>query len=261
MPLFRSEGIVLRTRDLGEHDRLVTLYTRDLGRLTAVARGARRVRSRFGGALELFTWGDAVGFERAGRDLLQLDAFDIRRSFRGLREDLARVGQGARIVEVVMRLTAERDSQPASFGLLLRALRALETGAAARVQLAFMLRFLDLAGHRPRLDRCGGCGRQVAGAPAAFDPLSGSVACTGCRTTWSVALSARTLGVLRGLQGAAWESRLRARIAEAVEREASGVLDNYVASLVGGPLRSPRFVAQTTGTSDPEAPHSSGPGR
>ena len=73
MPLFRTQGVVLRARDLGEHDRLVTLYTRDLGKLTAVAKGARRVRSRFGGALELFTWGDATGFEREGRDLLRLD--------------------------------------------------------------------------------------------------------------------------------------------------------------------------------------------
>ena len=78
MPLLRTEGIVLQAWDLGEHDRLVTLYTRDHGRLAVVARGARRLRSRFAGALELFTWGDAVGFEREGRALVQLDHFDIR---------------------------------------------------------------------------------------------------------------------------------------------------------------------------------------
>ena len=70
MPLLRAEGIVLHAWDLGEHDRLVTLYTRDHGRFSAVARGARRLRSRFSGALELFTWGDAVGFEREGRGLV-----------------------------------------------------------------------------------------------------------------------------------------------------------------------------------------------
>ena len=67
MPLLRTEGIVLQAWDLGEYDRLVTLYTREHGRLAVVARGARRLRSRFAGALELFTWGDAVGFEREGR--------------------------------------------------------------------------------------------------------------------------------------------------------------------------------------------------
>lgn len=245
MPLWRTQGIVLRARDLGEHDRLVTLYTRDLGRLTAVARGARRVRSRFGGALELFTWGDAVGFEREGRDLLWLDHFDIRRSFRRLREDLERIGQGARVVEAVARLTAERDPQPACFMLLLRAFRTLETGPPARVHLAFTLRLLDLLGHRPRLDRCAGCGRPLGTAGVTFDPVHGGAACQGCRTAGALAVSPRALGVLRGLQGASWEARLAARIGPAVEREAASLLDGYVAALAGGALRTPRFIAHT----------------
>ena len=136
MPLLRTEGIVLHAWDLGEHDRLVTLYTREHGRLSAVARGARRLRSRFSGALELFTWGDAVGFEREGRGLVRLDYFDIREPFRRLRDDLECLGQGARMIEAVARLTAERDAQPLCFALLLRGLRALEAGASpARVQL------------------------------------------------------------------------------------------------------------------------------
>ena len=118
MPLLRTEGIVLQAWDLGEHDRLVTLYTRDHGRLAAVARGARRLRSRFAGALELFTWGDVVGFEREGRGLVRLDHFDIREPFRRLRDDLERLGQGARMIEAVARLTAERDAQPLCFALL-----------------------------------------------------------------------------------------------------------------------------------------------
>ena len=109
MPLLRTDGIVLQTRDLGEHDRIVVLYTRDHGKLAAVAAGARRIRSRFAGALEPFTWGDAVGFERPGRGLVRLDHFDVRRPFRAVREDLERLGQGARMLEALMRLTADRD--------------------------------------------------------------------------------------------------------------------------------------------------------
>lgn len=244
MPLLRTQGIVLRARDLGEHDRLVTLYTRDHGRFTAVAQGARRARSRFGGALEPFTWGEVVGFEREGRDLVRLDHFDIHRSFRALREDLERLGQGARLLEAILRLTGERDPHPACFGLLLRALRALETGPPARVQLAFTLRLLDLLGHRPRLDRCAGCGRAVGTADVAFDPGQGGVACAGCRAPGGVMVSPRALGALRGLQAAAWDTRLRARIAPAVEREASSVLDGYLEALSGVALRTPRFLAQ-----------------
>lgn len=259
MPLIRTQGIVLRARALGEHDRLVTLYTRDLGRLTAVARGARRVRSRFGAALELFTWGEAVGFERDGRELVRLDHFDIHRSFRRLREDLDRLAHGARMVEAVLRLTGERDPQPPCFALLLRALRALETGAATRVPLAFTLRFLDLLGHRPRLDRCVGCGRAagiLGSGGMGFDTGRGGLVCAACRPRGGgVAaggpVSPRALAVLRGLQGAAWEARLNARIAAPLEHEAASLLDAYVETLVGGPLRTSRFLAQMTGALPP----------
>jgi DNA repair protein RecO (recombination protein O) len=259
VPLIRTQGIVLRARDLGEHDRLVTLYTRDLGRLTAVARGARRLRSRFGAALELFTWGDAVGFERDGRELMRLDHFDIRHSFRRLREDLDRLGHGAQMIETVLRLTAERDPQPATFLLLARALRTLEAADPPRVQLAFTLRVLDLLGHRPRLDRCTSCGRTggtvtTEGREAGFDPGRGGLVCPSCRPASAESPgSGRALAVLRGLQGASWDARLRARIAPAIEREATRLLDLYVIALAGGPLRSSRFLAQITAAAPPRS--------
>lgn len=255
MPLFRTQGIVLRSRDLGEYDRLVTLYTQDLGRLQTVARGARRLRSRFGGALELFTWGDAVGFEREGRELVQLDHFDIRRSFRRLREDLERLGQGARMVEALARLTAERDPSPACFALLLRALRGLEQGPPGLVQLAFTLRLLDLLGHRPRLDRCASCQRAVGTAGVGFDPGRGGLLCAACRRgvrgPAADAVAVGVMAALRGLQAASWEARLRARIPAPVAGEAAALLDGYLVVL-GGPLRTPRFVARTRPAVDPD---------
>ena len=245
MPLLRTEGIVLQTWDLGEHDRLVMLCTRDHGRVAAVARGARRMRSRFAGALELFTWGDAVGFEREGRGLVRLDHFDVRQPFRSLREDLECLGQGARMVEALARLTGERDVQPICFALLLRGLHALDAGTSpARVQLAFALRLLDVLGHRPRLDRCGRCGRPVGSEGVAFDASEGSVVCDRCRAG-RPALAPAVAATLRGLQAASWEARLTARVAPSVEQTAATVLDEYLTVLVGAPLRAPRFLART----------------
>jgi DNA repair protein RecO (recombination protein O) len=245
VPLLRTEGIVLHAWDLGEVDRLVMLYTRQHGRLAAVARGARRLRSRFTGALELFTWGDVVGFEREGRALVRLDHFDIRQPFRRLREDLECLGQGARMVEAVTRLTAERDAQPVCFALLLRGLRALDAGASpARVQLAFVLRLVDVLGHRPRLDRCGRCGRVVGSQGVGFDAGAGGVVCGRCRGG-GPALVPAVAAALRGLQTASWEARLAARLAPAVEQAVAAVLDDYVTALVGTPLRAPRFLART----------------
>jgi DNA repair protein RecO len=149
------------------------------------------------------------------------------------------------MIEAVARLTGERDAQPACFALLLRGLRALDAGAApARVQLAFVLRLLDLLGHRPRFDQCGRCGRLVATEGVAFDPVEGSVVCGRCRGR-NPPLAPAVTGALRGLQSASWEARLAARLTPATERAAAGVLDDYVETLVGAPLRAPRFVART----------------
>ena len=149
------------------------------------------------------------------------------------------------MVEAVARLTGERDAQPACFALLLRGLRALDAGAApARVQLAFVLRLLDLLGHRPRLDQCGRCGRPVATEGVAFDPVEGSVVCGRCRGR-NAALAPAVAGALRGLQSASWEARLAARLTPATEVAAAAVLDDYLQILVGAPLRAPRFLART----------------
>jgi DNA repair protein RecO len=149
------------------------------------------------------------------------------------------------MIEAVARLTAERDAQPLCFALLLRGLRALDAGASpARVQLAFALRLLDLLGHRPRLDRCGRCGRPVGTEGVGFDATEGHVACERCRGA-GAPLAPAVAAALRGLQTASWEARLGARLAPAVEQAAAAVLDDYLATLIGAPLRAPRFLART----------------
>lgn len=245
MSLFRTQGIVIGRRPLGEWDRLVTFCTREFGKLTGVARGARRGRSRFGAAFELFTWGELVAFERAHRDLVQIDHFDVLRPFQSLREDLERLGRGAGMVEALARLSADRDPHPALFGLLLRGLRALERGHPVRVHLAFTLRLLDLLGHRPRLDRCLGCRQPVGPGAWAFDAREGRVACGRCRGEGQTPLSTAALTTLRRLQGLSWEARLASPVAPAPAQELEGLLEGYLAALIGSALRVPRFVAQT----------------
>ena len=127
MALERTAAIVIGGFPLGESDRAVTFYTREQGRVRGVARGARRMRSRFGGALELFTLGDLVYFDTGRSELVRIDHFDVTEPFAPLRDDLDRLGHASWIVECVTRLTAERDRHPALYGLLLRSLRANAT--------------------------------------------------------------------------------------------------------------------------------------
>ena len=126
MGLGRSAAVVIGSFPLGESDRVVTFFSRDFGRMRGVARAARRIKSRFGGSLELFTLGTLVFFDTGRSELVRIDHFDVTHPFAPLREDLGRLGEAAWVVEIVARTTGERDRQPALFGLLVRALKAME---------------------------------------------------------------------------------------------------------------------------------------
>src|SRR5258708_10646530 len=112
MALYKTRGVVIGRRAFGESDRLVDFYTRDHGKVRGIARSARRPRSRFGSALELFTLGEMVFFDSGRSELVQVDHFDIVRPFVGVREHLERLGQGASGGEAVSPLCASRPTPP-----------------------------------------------------------------------------------------------------------------------------------------------------
>jgi DNA repair protein RecO (recombination protein O) len=184
---FVTEAIALRQVPTGESDRVLTLFTKDAGKLTAIAKAAAKSRRRFGGALAPFVIGEAALSERRGQDLFTLERFDARRDYTRLAEDPLRYAHGAYATELVRELVPARAPDPAAF-VLLEALYAvvLDPGAApsADTLRAFELQLLDSIGLRPVLDRCLGCGEPDPGrldAPGTlFDPALGGVRCPRC---------------------------------------------------------------------------------
>ena len=247
MALYRTQGIVIGRRALGESDRLVDFYTRDHGRVRGVAKSARRTRSRFGSALELFTLGELVFFDTGRSELVRVDHFDIVHPFVRVREHLERLGQGAWVVECLTKLTPDRDAQPALFGLTLRSLRALDTGARPqRVASCFALRAVDLLGHRPRIDRCVECGRAYPFREAALDMTAGGLLCSRCGVgADALPVSGAAVGLLKRLRALAWEEGLRLPLAAELDAELAATLEGVMTRLMGHLPRSSRFLAQT----------------
>jgi DNA repair protein RecO (recombination protein O) len=240
MALHKTRAVVIGRRAFGESDRLVDFYTREYGKVRGIARAARRPRSRFGSALELFTLGEMVFFDSGRSELVQVDHFDIVRPFVKVREHLERLGQGAWAVEMVARLSADRDPHPALFALLVRALAALEVSRRpARVSVCFGLRAVDLLGHRPRLDRCVACGRPAPFPDAALDVTAGGLVCAGCRP------GADAIPLSGGLRALSWEEALRLNLAAELDAELAAVLEGLVARLMGRYPLSSRFLVQT----------------
>lgn len=249
MPLRKTQAVVIGRMALGESDRLATFYSRDCGKVRGVAKGARRPRSRFGSGLELFTQGQLLFFETERSDLARVDSFDIIHPFQTVREDLERLTHGSWAVECLGRLSADRDPNPALYGLLLRTLKALETPCRPpRAAFCFALRAVDLLGHRLRLDRCLKCGTPSPfGSKAGrLDFTAGGLVCEPCATYGAdgVNLSGPAVGGLRRLRTLSWDEALRAVLPLSLEVEMADALEAQMARLIGQVPRTTRFRIQ-----------------
>ena len=183
MPLVRTDAVVLHVFDYLETSRIVRLATRDLGVQSTLARGARRSRSRYGSALDLFASGAAEISTRPGRELHTLTSFDVQRARPGLAEDLGRFTGASALAELALRFSGE-DTHPALFDTLVASLDALDRAAPAEtidVSLGAAWRIVAELGFGPSLERCGSCDRAVAAAEtASFSHRAGGVLCPEC---------------------------------------------------------------------------------
>lgn len=176
--LYKDEGIVLKTIKLGEADRIVTLYTRENGKVRAVAKGIRKTKSRFGARLEPFTHVQLLIYK--GRNLDTITSVDIIEAFEPLRRDYLRLTSASALVDIVEKITPDREAAPTVYSLLCQGLAALADGGGAPVVPGFLVKLLSLSGYHPSLSVCAGCGdaEQLGAFSAAF----GGVVCRGC---WS----------------------------------------------------------------------------
>jgi DNA repair protein RecO (recombination protein O) len=248
MGLHSTEAIVVGGYDLAEADRIVVFYTQTLGKVRAVADGARRIRTRFGGNLQLFSQGRLVYFERPNRTLHKVNEFAVIRSHHPLREDLDRIAFGSTAVEAVSSGVEEGEAHPELYRLLAEGLDLLEEAARpALVLQGFLLHLLRLLGYRPELAECVHCHRPFAsGTDAHVGPSRGGLLCPNCWAGSSDALpvSSQALGFLRGASGASLRVTDRITLPPPVLQEVSDILQAFLQHVLGRRLRSADFLGQ-----------------
>ena len=177
---FKTEAVVLRSIRLGEADRVLHLYTEDRGRVGAVAKGVRRVKSRFGGRLEPLSRVKLVMHEGRG-DLCTITAADTVHAHATLREHRATIERATDACEAVLRLFDSAEPNRPAYNLLCHELALLDSDDALATiaqSLAFRMKLLLAAGFVPELAGCASCGeREHLGA---FSASAGGVVCPGC---------------------------------------------------------------------------------
>jgi DNA repair protein RecO (recombination protein O) len=208
----RVEAVVLRSIRYGESDRILHLFTKERGRVGAIAKGARKTRSRFGARLEPFTHVEVQLHDGRG-ELATVTGADLLRSHQGLPLDPYRMGVGHIGLEAVIRLFVEHDVSLEAFHALVRFLDLLDEPVAERAPaasldplvLAFQLKLLWLAGYMPHLAGCATCG---SGGPlAAFSAAAGGAVCADCDTGAPALSPAGFLGLRALLESPLAEAR------------------------------------------------------
>jgi DNA repair protein RecO (recombination protein O) len=167
----------------GEADRILHLYTPMRGRVSAIAKGVRRTRSRFGGRLEPFSHVD-LQLHEGRSDLLTVTGADTIHANARLRDDGGALDAAGRACDAVARLFESGDPHPEVFHLLCNELRLLEDGpvmATLANQLAFRLKLLVAAGFGPQLSACASCGEREH--LAGFSGAAGGVVCEACEAS------------------------------------------------------------------------------
>lgn len=246
---FRAEAVVLRHADWGEADRILTLYTREYGKLRAVAKGARKMRSRKAGHLEPFTR-ITVQLARA-RDLPIVTQVETLDAYLPLRDDLLLMGYASYAMELLDRFTYDEEGgNPTIFRLLTETLARLAGRTEPWLALRYYeMRLLDSLGFRPQLFVCSNCQRDILPEDQYFSPSAGGVICPRCGNglpgLWPVGME--SLKYLRHFQRSSFNEAARARPSAEEQREVETLMQAYFTYLLERSLNTPGFLKRVKG--------------
>ncbi len=244
---YSTEAIVLKRRDQGEADRIITLFTPHKGKFHAIAKGSRRPVSKLAGHVELL---NRSQFQVAlGRNLDIITQAEVRENFLRLRSELWHMTCGFYLVELVDRFVEERVPHADIYTLLLQTLRYLDADASALAQqkaredtaveaqsngkTPLLLRYFELhlltsVGYAPSLRNCASCASALLPQENGFKASLGGALCPQCSHLWERRLSLNALKVLRYMQDKSWRESARVRLNAPLQLELEGVMHSLL---------------------------------
>lgn len=241
----RVEALVLRHSDWGEADRLLTIFTREAGKLRIIAKGARKIKSRKAGHLEPFT---RVTLMLAhGHDLWIVTQAETIDAYQKLREDLEKTGYAAYVVELLDRFTYEEGENRSLFQLIIETLERIANSDQAFLAVRYYeMRLLDLLGYRPELIHCVKCKEVIVAEDQFFSALLGGVVCPGCGSAmegvWHISMT--TLKYLRHFQRSSYADALKATLTSGIQHELEWIIQNYLTYHLERKINSTSFIRE-----------------
>ena len=247
MKLYKTEAIALGDSDLGDQDKVITLFSRDYGKVKAVAKGARRLKSRFSPAIQMLSYVTAVLYKSKRIDMDTLNECQINSSFLEIRKDLLRLAYGYYLAELVMKFVQGSETPRFLFDLLLKTLFSLEKIPKPSLSVlirSFELKLLTILGYRPFLKGCIDCGRPVKETDSLyFSGYEGGIICPTCsKDRPRKTISPKAVQWMRFLLTASLDKVVQVKLTPDLRKELELIPKDYIPHRVGEALLSPRFI-------------------
>ena len=246
--LQRVEGIVLRTNPYGESNLILTLLTRELGKIGVVARGAKKTNSRLASSSQLFTYGSFL--IQKGSGLGTLSQGEIIHSFRDLREDLVATSYASLLVELTDKAVEEKKNNPFLFELLYQLLNYMNEGTDAEVlAYIYLTKMIPVLGLHPFFDECINCGCSANDCLfVAFSVKEGGFLCQNCKQidNYSFKVSEKVVKLLRLFYHFDVHRLGKIEVSEGTKKQLQTLLFAYYDEYSGIYLKSRKFLEQLT---------------
>ncbi len=205
MSRFKIEAFVIRTTRMAESSRVVTLYSRQIGKVKAVAKGVGRPKSKMSGSIGLFNLIEGVLYKKETSDLGTLSSAALLQDFKEIVADSRKYGFGSAWCEILDKTSHAEESQPKTFALTLDYLETLNESKPEVCGLLFwsgVIKLLEIEGYAPRLDRCVSCGLDKFSGRLMVSLSRGGLICTKCAESDEIIvdLSEKVLALLRRME-------------------------------------------------------------
>ncbi|MCF8051129.1 MAG: DNA repair protein RecO [Desulfobacterales bacterium] len=254
MSSLSSPAVLLRRVDHGDYDLILTFFTPSRGRLSAIAKAAKKSAKRFSGVLELFSVLEIVCSYGRGKGLPVLQEAALKQGFAGIRGDLLRTAYASYWAQLISEWAEEGQPVEPLYKLFLHCLDRLDKGQGppAEVSLLFQIRFLGIAGLAPNFSGCRKCSRPIAAFNATgcfFDMTGGTIVCDSCGPAEGrrLELSKGTVRQLQWMQKGDLAQAERIRTTALAMEEGGRLLETFVPFHLGKEPKSLRFLRQIRG--------------
>jgi DNA repair protein RecO (recombination protein O) len=241
--VYQTEAIIIKRFNLGEADRILTLYTPDYGKVKAVAKGSRRPKSKLGGHVELLT--HSLLLLARGRNLDIVTQAQTINCFLPLKDDLKRMSCGLYISELVDSFTEERIENRGIFQIMCDTLQQLTQTTNAGITLRyFELRLLDNSGYRPQLQKCANCNQMLRPVANYFSSTQGGVLCPECgyQEPLAINLSLNALKVMRLWQSCDYATATKININAELDSELEYIMRDHIKYILDRQIKSTAWL-------------------